>query len=90
MPEEIRSKVVDLGCFDVPYDLVWNSGFSTNAVMDNRLLWGEMKKGLHKATYDVVYKDCFGHLFPDYGDNSVIALKDFLKTRLTATATPFA
>ena len=38
-PKEIRSKVVDLGSFDVPCDLVWNPGILTNTVMDNMLLW---------------------------------------------------
>ena len=38
--EEIRSKVVDLGSFDVPCDLVRNPGFLTNAVVDDTLLWG--------------------------------------------------
>ena len=46
---QIRSQVVVLGAYDMLCNLVWNEGFSSNAVVDNTLLWGEMKKRLHTA-----------------------------------------
>jgi hypothetical protein len=77
--EQIRSQVVDLGSYDVPCNLVRNSGFSSNAVVDDTLLWGEMKKRLHKAAYDGIYKDCLKRLCPYYGNNLATTLKDLLQ-----------
>jgi hypothetical protein len=88
--KETHFKVVDRGSFDVPCDLVRNPGFSTNAAVDDTLLWGEMKKRLHKAVCNMVYKDCFEHLCPNYGDNPAIALKDLSQDKVTVTTTPFA
>ena len=81
-PEEIRFEAVDLGSFNVPCDLVCNPGFLTNAVVDDTLLWDEMKKRLHKTTYNMVYKDCFEYLCPDYGDNSAISLKGLSQDKI--------
>jgi hypothetical protein len=44
--------------------------------MDGTLLWGEMEKRLHMATYDVIYKNFFEHVCLDYGNSPAIALND--------------
>ena len=41
-----------------------------------------MKKRLHKAAYNVLYKDCFEHLCPDYGENPAIALEDLSQDKV--------
>ena len=74
--KQLHSQVGDLGSYAVLYDLVKNVGFSSNAVVDGTLLWEEMKKRLHKAAYNVIYKNCFEHLCQDYDNNPALDLKD--------------
>ena len=40
-----------------------------------------MKRWIHKATYNVIYKDCVEHGCPNYNDDLAIALKDLTQDK---------
>ena len=55
--KQVHSEVEDPGSYAVLCDLVKNAGLSSTVVVDDTLLWREMKKRLHKAAYNIIYKN---------------------------------